>query len=540
MTSRRQHLVNCWSRNLAIENSPLTENTPFSEAVNLAVPYLASMLFHDSEKMPHSATNHALHEEAIGHELKQYLETGNCGQGKDEASAVNPTLLQPKTGRWIVDEFAFPFCAYLPLSVKEVDQCEDASGIVLAHCQSVLKKLLTSLRSRREMLKFIFYPCDALAFCYKESPEKFDLIDTSNLADHIGLVNLLNAAPRKLRSDQSVLFTERLHWTKGGPDMAVYLQKILCCPLSLIPTLYGLRLMDNVELGTDTSNSFCIAVIPPSRLRWKKAPPLIGIPSVLSQSIQSSLQRLKSICFLMVSNGKRFFETRFHSPLTFCYVLSDLCRRGGVQNPSALMESLFFGLAPVFKKSLDTIQVWMHQRPVWQVKVAIPFSVFDSNKTGPILRLVLVPTSDFFADPLSEPTMLAKFLKMNSAENHFIDNVELNFKLKSKGGIDQVEISFLLAERSLLDTHCGIVVDNQPDGGAIFVIGRLDGRRCQVEPFDLPYPWDLERPVESSQSPGNSEMIAESCQETEDAYIIHFKIPSVKRSKAPSGKSKNY
>ena len=125
---------------------------------------------------------------------------------------------------------------------------------------------------------------------------------------------------------------------------------------------------------------------------------------------------------------------------------------------------------------------------------------------------------------------------MDSTKNHFIDNVGLNLKLKTEGGIDQVEISFLLADRSLLKTHCGIVVD-QPHSSPVFVLGRFDDRRCKVEPFDLPYPRDMGEvsgPAASSGSTGKSEMIAESCQETEEVYTIRFKIPLVKKKKQSS------
>ena len=240
----------------------------------------------------------------------------------------------------------------------------------------------------------------------------------------------------------------------------------------------------------------------------------------------------------MLFDGEWSLGIGCYSPLTFCYTLSDLIRRGGIRNPSALMQSFFCGLPPVFQKNLDTIQEWMGQRPVWKVKVAIPFSVFDSSAATPVLRLVLVPTSDFFAGSLSDSTNMEKFLKMDSTTSHFIDNVELDLKLKPEGGIDQVEISFLLADRSLLETHCGIVV-NQPRISLIFVIGRFGDRRCRVEPFDSPFPWTMakpsNRPASSGPSASHSEMIAKSCQETEVAYTIRFKISLVKKSKAPSG-----
>jgi 2-polyprenyl-3-methyl-5-hydroxy-6-metoxy-1,4-benzoquinol methylase len=44
---------------------------------------------------------------------------------------------------------------------------------------------------------------DALEFCYSENVNKFDVIDCSNMADHVGLVNLILACIGKLWSSKS-------------------------------------------------------------------------------------------------------------------------------------------------------------------------------------------------------------------------------------------------------------------------------------------------------------------------------------------------
>ncbi len=147
-------------------------------------------------------------------EVKQYFKTGNCGLKKSEARAsVNPTFLQPTTGRWLVHYSSCPFESYLPIPLKIVDEKDHRQNgtVLLRYCQGELKKLLIAFRKRMERVKFYFHPCDALELCFDDSLPKFDLIDTSNLADHIGLVNLLTVGAQKLRSDQSILLTESMN-----------------------------------------------------------------------------------------------------------------------------------------------------------------------------------------------------------------------------------------------------------------------------------------------------------------------------------------
>ena len=88
------------------------------------------------------------------------------------------------------------------------------------------------------------------------------------MADHVSLANLLTAGSRKLRFSTSLLFTESmLCTTNAGSSETLYLQEILCCPPSLIPTIYGLRLMGNVELGPEALYHTRTMSVSVSRLR---------------------------------------------------------------------------------------------------------------------------------------------------------------------------------------------------------------------------------------------------------------------------------
>ena len=548
---RSQYLASSWSdrtmNRCLEENRHSMKQLSFSEAIDAAAELAEQYLFNDFS-LHRLSTEDSINWKKLRPEIRQYFETGNCGQVNSSAASVNPTFLQPTTSKWLLHHEACPFFGYFPLPIKELEVKTVKNGIIADFCKDELKKLLTAFRKRMNKIMFYFHPCDALAFCYGDLPYKFDIIDTSTLADTLGLANLLNAAGRRLLSDESMLITENTDWLKVAPTVSKYIQEMLFCPLSLIPTLYGFRLMDNVEWGQDKPHSICHMSTLPTQLRWKKTKPFDGVPLVLSPPLNKSLQRLMDACSInpciaSVYPAVRKEVCKFFSPLTFCYVLSDLIRRGGVPEPSALTGAFISTLRPVFRKSFETCRAWMENRPVWRVNVHISSQqiVFDHRTllASPFLCLVLVPTSavlhtSSFRDPSSAA---ADLTNQNSAVNHVIGNFEVNLKVKSSGQIEWNDITFILEDHSLLQSHSGVVIDS--NGLPVIFIGPLSGRQCNSDLCTQTFPltWENQTSCSPAAPSGSkkSQLIGESCQETEDIYTIRFKIVSGRGSKPPSG-----
>ena len=524
--SKRMHSPN--------EDRHLVKELTFTEAVEEAIQYVEPSLINIFPDSQVRFTRLRMVE--LVKETRQYFKTGNCGQVDNKAASVNPTFLQPTTGKWFLHHQACPFHSYLSLRM-ELDAKNVKHGMLADYCRTELTKLLTAFRQRMGKIMFYFHPCDALAFCYGDLPYKFDLIDTSTLADSLGLANLLNAAGRKLLSDRSLLFIESIHWSGVATSVAQYAQEMLCCPLSLVPTLYGLRLMDKVEWGQEAPYSTLNMSAMSTRLRWKKAMPFDQVSLDLSSPLKMCLQQLmhqystnESLASSLLHVAEKFF-----SPLTFCYVLSDLIRRGGIQDPSSLMTTFISTVHPVFQKSFETFRAWMENRAVWRVNLRSQTITVNSLSMGKVqLRLALVPTNNA---PTSESTASADFTDLHSTVNHFIDNVQFSVEIESSGLIESVGVAFLLEDRSLLESHCGVVITS--DGMPVFYFGPLSDSQHTVEPFTRRYPWHFENPTahpSDSRGSNKSRLIAESCQETEDTYTIRFKILPSKSKKPPSGK----
>jgi len=315
--------------------------------------------------------------------------------------------------------------------------------------------------------------------------------------------------------------------------------------MTLIPTIYGLRLMDNVELGHETLRSMRSLSVSESRLRWKRSLPFVGVEPSLSPAVDQSLKKLSVKCFNKHNrSGSKITGVEFYSPLTFQYLLSDLIHRGG--SSSALMASSFLGIPTVFLKSIEANQAWIKKRPVRKVKVVMPFTSMKQTLYDqlyavgtPFLRLLLIPAEEYSSlliGKCSQSALENILDNMSSNENHFVDNIEVDLKLKSCGMIDQVDISFLLEDRSLLQSHCGLVID-QENSFPVFLIGSFTDKHLpEVELFYCPFPWKNVS-SKSCLSSENLQLVTDSCHESEIDYKIRLKV--LAKDKPLSGKDED-
>ena len=78
-------------------------------------------------------------------------------------------------------------------------------------------------------------------------------MDATGLNDSVGLANLLLATSDLLcdRCPWPVLATRSTEWRSLAPSLAGYVVSALAAPLTLIPTLYGLRPVDPLMLTGD-------------------------------------------------------------------------------------------------------------------------------------------------------------------------------------------------------------------------------------------------------------------------------------------------
>ncbi len=481
-------------------------------------------------------------EKQILHEVRSYFEKGSSRlQPETDIVCVNPTMLNPTTQRWQVHYASCPFYCYPPLSQKDLDAPSD-EGVLTRHCQAILKNLVASYRKRIQTIKVFFHLGDALELCYFGTTEQFDVIDCSNLADHVGLANLINATSGRLADNpEAVLFTESINWTDLAYSVEKYVEKALCSPLSLIPTVYGLKLKDHVELGASTLPNLRTLSGKPVNLCWQKTPlfrnlALSSFPA-WTQSSQNLAQLVRK-CFIEKPLQRQLGYAEpgdkcgmvCYSPLTFQYILSSMIQRVGGHS---WLNEVNLNFPPAFNLARKTTEAWQDGKKILKFTAEIQFNTLNeaafekliSFIVNPMLRLVLVPKGALLNRFVGGVSLMEPFfttLRDGSStllDFQFIDNLQVKISKTTDDKFEKVSISFLLLpDHGLEESIIGCVID-VATGFPIFCLDSVTSMR--VENFDLPFPFK-HLPLSFAKQKGM--MIVDSCIESEDQYKVKILI----------------
>ncbi|KAG1675401.1 hypothetical protein FOA52_012320 [Chlamydomonas sp. UWO 241] len=180
----------------------------------------------------------------------------------------------------------------------------------------------------------------------------FGFIDTSNVADHVGLLNMLGGVvPARLaRHLLSRLRTESMLWTGFAGNMEEYLDSTLGLPLTMHATLLGLRLVTVISAGPSEpvvgSWAFKFGHKQGSALLWAPVLEEAGAQALLRPQplmaaeggIRRCLEALALRCTASklaasVNAGsyakvmKRHKESPFNTPAAMAWLLARSCTR---------------------------------------------------------------------------------------------------------------------------------------------------------------------------------------------------------------------
>ncbi|KDN42595.1 hypothetical protein RSAG8_06738, partial [Rhizoctonia solani AG-8 WAC10335] len=219
--------------------------------------------------------------------FRKYWQTGTTyTQDSDISSAtnLNPTFLYYRYGETFNPHYgSFPqgfhlMPAFAPIAEDPVGSLPKTGSAAINKSRQQFKAWCASFRASRaaSAITMRFYCGDALAFCHAlnsfkltgnsstgfptsihkiasniildelaasipTAPLAFDVIDTSNLTDHVGLLNLLTATPSLLKqgsSSPSVLYTETL--LPSGEDSSKSFLDLICTDIPTIAALFGI------------------------------------------------------------------------------------------------------------------------------------------------------------------------------------------------------------------------------------------------------------------------------------------------------------
>ena len=474
------------------------------------------------------SANQNLHEsvkKTMVEEIRQYFKRGNCRlETGTNAVCVNPTMLNPMSLKWELDPSLCPFDGYLPMSCTELDTSFQ-ERILIRSCQNIFKNLVSSYQRRLKSIQVSFYLQDALEYCYTEKSTKFDVVECSFLADYIGLCNLIPACSGVLADHpEAILCTETQHWTDFDFSMQKYVEESLCCPLSFIPTMYGLQLtLEPTSLYFDQKSR---------QFFWKKNPSFENMALSSSPVLSQSLNQLAKKCFalypLETRHGiKHCFPTPWYSPLTFSYIFSSMELRLGGENLFQDVHHLS-SLPLAFQVAKRTLDAWRNDQPLLQFyarcSLELKMDVIRNNSRSgtQLLRLILIPEIIYKIrfSQLKEKQGFKDILLLPHV--HVIDNFLLEVEKTTDENFATVSFH-LLRDHGIEKTHHAILVDIVNDTPISFLnaLGSM-----HVEDNQFRYPFDLEEPKPGLANVEKSLMTLDSCIDHKDECHLQIRLES--------------
>ncbi|XP_046553167.1 uncharacterized protein LOC124262690 isoform X3 [Haliotis rubra] len=245
-------------------------------------------------------------------EIRDYITTGVTRVNLQSLSSKrvvdsfsgNMTLLRPGWNIWTVPDDCCPYLSHdIDLELHRYDGCK----VTLASlCMEMLKKWVECFQAAMEdgcILKIYMWLGEATEVCEKDLPEslRFDFIDTSNLADKIGLVSVLSCSRNRLKQPNGVLRTESFDYTrlKGVVSVERYLSGCIDVPVLMYPTVFGLHLAEELSLGHESVPPTQFPLRTKLTLKWKTAREQKNLTAITldekaSDAVSAALEKVKT------------------------------------------------------------------------------------------------------------------------------------------------------------------------------------------------------------------------------------------------------
>ena len=355
---------------------------------------------------------------------------------------------------------------------------------VYTYCRSKLQSLVTELRLRKERNRFHFYFGDSLELCLtnEELHNKMHVIHCSvGFVRFAYLSNILSSVTCCLSTDmkEAVLVTEMVQHRLENKICPLInsIQCDLCCPLTMVPTVYGMKLLDHVRFGSSVCctlhDNFVSAVH--LTLKWNKTPVAYSPNMQLkfSPALKKVISDLAETCFTRDTTWLRrcdsnslcklFIGSRdFHrnSPLTFYNIVHSFFNRHNWVVGAT--ESLIEQCLPVYYQL-----AWRTQRDWMEGKEVLLFYNDSSEFQEAILSV-----NNFY-----ESTRVNLILKPIASKSHhrpghivsedFFSNAHFVFKLNWKDSTDFV-VSFLLTKDHGLGSTALLFVTNKDNNKILY------------------------------------------------------------------------
>ena len=345
--------------------------------------------------------------------MEYFPTTGNCVPPVKRVTCLNPTLfsLNNKDDLKVRLLSSYPFEAYLPVPIEKDDEDETiakgaAEDAMYAYCKSKLQMLVTEFRDRKHRLTFYLHFGECLELCLRkqETKKEFQVIHcSSDILEKVGLANIISSCSNCLASPDAVLLTNISLVFLTLHSVSEYIKSSLCCPLSLIPTLYGWKLKNHLRLGSlnpiklhDTVKNLFIT------LKWQQA---LGYSENIQLEMSPVLERaIKQLAASRFSYGSTFCCG--YQLYSFYYILQSLTSRCAFLQPAEIQSFFLTEVSPSFRLTWRTEQAWMKGEPVLQYSFSSSFRahIHELVSSAATCYDVMLVRTEFSHNEIIEPS----------------------------------------------------------------------------------------------------------------------------------------
>ena len=234
-------------------------------------------------------------------EMAHYLHYGTMVRPGTAATAIkakrniNPTLRDPQSKQF-PQLTSNPFITYL--HVREAADFSPEEHTLYWTLHSTVRRLLLAFEkevsSKRVSVFFDVGDCNEFLATRLDTEVKFDVIDTSNILDHTGLLGLLTIAVPRLKREEPccTLWTETMKAQTSYCSADEFLKNPLPIPYSILPTTLKVQchlpfegcLDFRTELGVYKRKRYLTGI----KLKWKSILPSGSRPCKISLVSQKS------------------------------------------------------------------------------------------------------------------------------------------------------------------------------------------------------------------------------------------------------------
>ncbi|XP_028515261.1 uncharacterized protein LOC110240393 [Exaiptasia diaphana] len=262
----------------------------------------------------------------------------------DDSDFINPTLISPFEHIWKLNVNSSPFEGYMPFDPGDIMRHKSLTAV----CKETLKMWVKRFQTfnKKHPVKISLWAGDALWLCTSGLPSEmlFDVIDTSNVSDYVGLLNvLICCGPRLKKERESMLHTSSMTlWSGNCESVEDYYTKSIGINTNLLPTVLGLHLAVDFDLGNRRLPDN--GELAEASLHWVKADTKRSILTLDKESdIITALWNLTKQCFNLVKDleAADIYGAPLSSPLTLLRIIHQMSPlvRGGAARIFYLLES---------------------------------------------------------------------------------------------------------------------------------------------------------------------------------------------------------